>query len=64
MAAKQYATKQPKDHQRNQSGNKKYLETNENKNIMIQNLWDIVKAILKGKFSMIKLVSGYKKNLK
>ena len=30
MEAKQYATKQPVDHWRNQSGNKKYLETKEN----------------------------------
>ena len=27
-----------------------YLETNENKNIMIQNLWDSAKAVLRGKF--------------
>ena len=32
---------------------KKYLETNENKNTMIQNLWDTAKAILKGKFIAI-----------
>ena len=29
---------------------KKYLETNDNKNTTIQNLWDAAKAILKGKF--------------
>ena len=29
---------------------KKYLETNENENTMIQNLWDKVKAVLSGKF--------------
>ena len=28
---------------------KKYLETNDNKNTMIQNLWDISKAVLRGK---------------
>ena len=27
---------------------KKYLETNENKNTMIQNLWDTAKAVLRG----------------
>ena len=27
---------------------KKYLETNKNENIMIQNLWDAAKAILEG----------------
>ena len=29
---------------------KKYLETNENVNTTFQNLWDTVKAILRGKF--------------
>ena len=29
---------------------KKYLETNENENTMIQNLWDIGKSVLRGKF--------------
>jgi len=29
---------------------KKYMETNKNENIMVQNLWDAAKAILKGKF--------------
>ena len=29
---------------------KKYLETNENENTMIQNLWDAAKAILTEKF--------------
>ena len=29
---------------------KKYLETNEKKDIIIQNLWDTGKAILRGKF--------------
>ena len=28
---------------------KKYLETNGNENMMIQNLWDISKAVLRGK---------------
>ena len=31
-------------------GIKKYLETNENKNTMIQNLWNAAKAVLRGKF--------------
>ena len=34
---------------------KKYLETNENETMMIQNLWDIAKAILKGKFIAIQV---------
>ena len=29
---------------------KKYLETNDNENTTIQNLWDTAKAILRGKF--------------
>ena len=29
---------------------KKYLETNENKNTTIQNLWDVAKAVLTGNF--------------
>ena len=29
---------------------KKYLETNDNENSMTQNLWDVAKAVLRGKF--------------
>ena len=32
---------------------KKCLETNDNENMMIQNLWDEAKAVLKGKFIAI-----------
>ena len=32
---------------------KKYLETNDNENMMIQNLWDTAKAVLRGKFIAI-----------
>ena len=32
---------------------KKYLETNDNENTMIQNLWDVAKAVLGGKFIAI-----------
>ena len=32
---------------------KKYLETNDNENTMIQNLWDVTKAVLRGKFIAI-----------
>ena len=32
---------------------KKYLETNDNENMMIQNLWDAAKAVLRGKFIAI-----------
>ena len=32
---------------------KRYLETNENEDTTIQNLWDIGKAILRGKFTVL-----------
>ena len=32
---------------------KKYLETNDNENTMIQNLWDAVKAVLRRNFITI-----------
>ena len=32
---------------------KKYLETNDNENTMIQILWDAAKAVLRGKFTAI-----------
>ena len=32
---------------------KKYLETNDNENMMTQNLWDAAKAVLRGKFKEI-----------
>ena len=32
---------------------KKYLETNDNENTTIQNLWDAAKAVLRGKFVAI-----------
>ena len=28
---------------------KEYIETNENENTMVQNLWDTAKAVLRGK---------------
>ena len=33
---------------------KKYLETNDNKSMIIHNLWDAAKAVLRGKFIAIK----------
>ena len=33
---------------------KKYLETNDNENVMNQNLWDAAKAVRRGKFIAIK----------
>ena len=54
MEAKQYATKQPMNHWRNQRGNQKIARDKENKRTMTQNLWDAAKAILRGKFIAIK----------
>ena len=33
--------------------NNKYLQTNENRNVIFQNLWDAVKELLGGKFIVI-----------
>ena len=33
---------------------KKYIETSDNENTTIQNLWDTAKAVLRGKFITIK----------
>ena len=41
---------------------KKYLETNDNENMMTQNLWDAAKAVLRGKF--IAIQSYFKKQEK
>ena len=49
--AKWYTTKQPMCNWRN---GKNTLETKENENTMIINLWDAVKAVLRRKFIMIK----------
>ena len=41
---------------------KQFLETNDNENITTQNLWDVAKAVLRGKF--IALQSYLKKQEK
>ena len=46
----------------NQKGIKKFLETNDNENMTMQNLWDAAKAVLRGKF--ITLQSYFKKQEK
>ena len=53
MEFKQHATKQQRVTNEIEEKIKKYLETNENKNTMIQNLWDTTKAVLRGKFIAI-----------
>ena len=50
METQQHATKKPMVQRGNQKGNKKYLETNDNEDTTIQNLWDAAKAVLRGKF--------------
>ena len=42
----------------------RYLETNENENTKIQNLWDTGKAILKGKFIALQVYLQKKKKKK
>ena len=49
MEAKQYATK----NQEIIEEIKKYLEINANENTTTQNLWDVAKAVLRGKFIAI-----------
>ena len=43
---------------------RKYLETHDSENTMIQNLWDASKAVLRGKFIAIQAYIKNKKNLK
>ena len=43
---------------------RKYLETNENGNKLIQNLWDTEKVVLRGKFTVIQAFLKKQKNLK
>ena len=38
----------------NRRENKKYIETNGNANVTIQNLWDAANVVLKGKFMPIR----------
>ena len=43
---------------------RKYIETNDNKNMMTQNLWDAAKAVLIGKFRAIQSHLKKQENLK
>ena len=43
---------------------KKYLETNDNGNMMTQNLWDAAKTVLRGKLIAIQSYLKKQKNLK
>ena len=53
MEIKQYISKSPTGHWRNQKGSQKFLETNDNENMTTQNLWDAAKVVLRGKFIAI-----------
>ena len=50
MEANQYVTNNQKITEEIKEEIKKYLETNDNENTPIQNLWDAAKAVLRGKF--------------
>lgn len=54
MKNKQHAFKQPVDQRRNRREMRKYFQVNENENTAYQNLWDAVKAVLRGRFMTIK----------
>ena len=42
----------------------KFLETNDNENMTIQNLWDAAKAVLRGKFIAIQSFLKKQENIK
>ena len=58
MEAKQYASEKPTDHWTNQKGNQN-IPRNNNENTTTQNPWDVLKAMLRGKFIAIQ---AYLKN--
>ena len=43
---------------------KRYLETNENENTAIPNLWDTEKAVLRGKFKALQVYRKHRRTLK
>ena len=53
MEAKQYIINNQEITEEIKEEIKKYLETNDNENTTIQNLWDAAKAVLRGKFIAI-----------
>ena len=63
VETKQHAIKQSMGHQTNKRETFffKYLETKENVNTMVQNLWDTAKTVLRGK---VIAICKNKKNLK
>ena len=53
MEAKQHASEQPTNHGEIKKEIKICIETNENENTTAPNLWDSVKAMLRGRFIAI-----------
>ena len=48
---------------KNQRGNQKISEANENENTSYRNLWDTAKAVLRGKFIVINAHTKKKRNI-
>ena len=61
MEPKQHAIKKLMGQWVNQNDIKQYLETNDNKNTTIQNLWDSARAVLRGKFTAMQPIPKTKK---
>jgi hypothetical protein len=53
METEKHTAKKPIGDQSNEGSNQNFLESNENENTTYQNLWDIAKAVLRGKFIAI-----------
>ena len=53
METKQHATEKPVSQLKSKRKLKKYLEMDDNENTIIQKLWDVVNAVLRGKFIVI-----------
>ena len=53
MKTKQHATKKRVGNNEIKEDIRKYLETNDNENTTLQNLWDAAKAVLRGNFIAI-----------
>ena len=54
MKIKQHSPEQPLGSKKKSKGKSKtYLETNENGNTTYQNLWDAMKAVLRGKLTVL-----------
>ena len=64
MEAKQHASAQPTNHRRNIKRNQNIIEMNENENMTTQNLWDSVKAVLRGRFIAIQAYFKNKRKVK